>query len=89
MVKRIVVLTPRYKDVDEGARESLKKAKKELKKQIEAVEENPSLVDSPISMAVDLKILKQSNNPESKTILDLTKMVSDINFIVRDIKTNI
>lgn len=35
MVKRIVVLTPRYKDVDEGARESLKKAKKELKDKYE------------------------------------------------------
>lgn len=69
-----------HKDLD-----SVDKAKKELRKQIKAVEKDPTLVDSPISMAVDLQTLKQSSDPESKTIADLRTALQEINQMVKEI----
>jgi hypothetical protein len=38
-----------------------------LQSQIKAVEQNPVLVDNPISVAVDLKALVQSDDPVGKS----------------------
>ena len=65
---------------------SVDKATKELRRQIEAVEKNPTLVDSPISMAVDLQSLKQSSDPESKTIVDLSTAIQEISLMIKDIQ---
>jgi len=70
-----------HKDLD-----SVAKAKEDLRKQIKAVEKDPTLVDSPISMAVDLQFLKQSGDPESKSIADLTKMIYELSHMVKEIK---
>jgi hypothetical protein len=70
-----------HKDLD-----SVAKAKEDLRKQIKAVEKDPTLVDSPISMAVDLQFLKQSGDPESKSIADLTKMIYELSHMVKEIQ---
>jgi hypothetical protein len=44
-----------YKDLD-----SVDECKRELEKQIHAVEEDPTLVDNPISFSIDLKSAKSS-----------------------------
>ena len=79
------VSTTRTIQINHQDLDSVDKAKKELRKQIKAVEKDPTLVDSPISMAVDLQTLKQSSDPESKTLADLRTALQEINQMVKDI----
>jgi hypothetical protein len=69
--------------------ESADKAKKELKKQIEAVEKDPSLVESPISTAVDLQALKQSSDPVSTALAKLANMTQEIYHIVKETESSV
>lgn len=66
--------------------DSVADAKEELKKQIQAVEKDPSLVDSPISTAVNLEFVKQSSDPELKAIADFRSTLQDINMRVKEIQ---
>lgn len=79
------VSTTRTIQINHQDLDSVDKAKKELRRQIKAVEKDPTLVDSPISMAVDLQTLKQSSDPESKTLADLRTALQEINQMVKDI----
>jgi len=58
--------------------DSVNIAKDELKKQIQEVMKNPDLVDSPISQAITLSGLKQSDNPISSTLSSLSSAISDV-----------
>lgn len=69
-----------HKDLD-----SVDRAKRELEQQVKAVEKDQSLVDSPISMAVDLQSFKQSRDPESKAIAELRSYMQDISHMTREI----
>lgn len=79
------VSTTRTIQINHQDLDSVDKGKKELRKQIEAVEKNPTLVDSPISMTVDLQALRQSSNPQSKAMADLRMTLEKISFMVEDI----
>ena len=79
------VSTTRTIQINHQDLDSVDKAKRELRRQIKAVEKDPTLVDSPISMAVDLQTLKQSSDPESKTLADLRTALQEINQTVKDI----
>jgi hypothetical protein len=63
-----------YRDLD-----SVDETKRELIKQIKAVERDPSKVDSPVSMAVDLNVLEKSQNPQLKVMADLKAMMNELN----------
>ncbi len=80
------VSTTRTIPIDHKDLGSVDEAKKELITQIRAVEEDPTKVDSPISMAVDLQFLKQSGNPEQKAIAELRAIVMEINNGISEIK---
>lgn len=73
-----------HKDLD-----SVEEAKKELMNQIKAVEEDPSLVDSPISVAVDLHSLKESDDPTRKTLAELRTYLQGISVTMGDIRNRI
>ena len=73
-----------HKDLD-----SVEEAKKELMNQIKAVEEDPSLVDSPISVAVDLHSLKESDDPTRNTLAELRTYLEGISITVGDIRNRI
>lgn len=55
-------------------------SKIELKAQIEAVEKDPLKIDSPISQAIDIKGLFQSDNPLEKNIARILEILLDIKF---------
>jgi len=54
----------------------------ELVKQIRAVEKDPSKVDSPISVAIDLKYLNQSENPLEKSNAEIISMLQELRTMV-------
>ena len=57
--------------------DSAQHARDELTRQIKAVEDDPSLVDSPITTAVALESLKGSSEPMQKTMVEILGMVKD------------
>lgn len=62
-----------HKDLD-----SVEAAKLELSKQITSVEKDPTQVDSPISVAVDLSALRSSTKPVDSTLLEIVSLLRDI-----------
>ena len=58
--------------------DSVNKAKEELKKQIQEVMKDPNLVDSPISQAITLSSLKQSDNPVGDTLSNISTSIGEI-----------
>lgn len=79
------VSTQRTIQIDHKDLDSVDEAKKELRKQIKAVVEDPTLVDSPLSVAVDLQFLKRSGDPESKAIAELREILQDLSHMTREI----
>lgn len=69
--------------------DSVDYAKKELRKQVKAVEKDPTLVDSPISVAIDLQFLKRSSDPDRKALAQLRTTLHDVKFIVADIQSKL
>ena len=62
-----------HKDLD-----SVEAAKNELSKQIASVEKDPSQVDSPISVAMDLSALKSSMKPVDATLVEIVSLLQEI-----------
>jgi hypothetical protein len=58
-----------------GDYRSLEECKSELYKQIESLEKNPDEVDSPVSQAIDVKALRDSNKPIEQSLARLMEMV--------------
>lgn len=58
--------------------DSVEEAKKEMVKQIKAAEKSTSEIDTPISVAIDLQMMKQSDNPEQRSIADLIAAISEL-----------
>jgi len=69
-------------EVDHRDLRSADKARKEIIKQIKTVEKDPQDIDTPISMALDLKIFKQSDNAEQRSLANLVTQVSDLRMTV-------
>lgn len=72
--------------VDHHDLDSVAKAKEEIVKQIKAVEKNPTDVDTPISVAIELQLLRQSENPLEKSNAEIITMLSDIRSHIIDIR---
>jgi hypothetical protein len=69
--------------------DSVDAAKEELAKQISAVEKDPTQVDSPVSMAIDLSALQQRSKPEDTTLLQAISLLQEIKLEQRDIHSKI
>ncbi len=67
-----------YRDLD-----SVANCKEELMRQIHSVEKYPSKVDSPISMAIDLKSLYQSENLLEKSNAEIIYALQDIKYTLQ------
>ncbi len=83
------VSTTRTIQIDHKDLQSVDEAKKELTKQIHAVEKDPTKVDSPISIAVDLQLLKQSDDPQRKIMIELQAKMQDIGTNLSEIKESL
>jgi len=79
------VSTQRTIQINHTDLDSVAEAKKKLERQMKAVKKDPSLVDSPISMAVNFQFMKQSGNPERKAIAELRGTVQVVNHKVDEI----
>jgi len=64
--------------VDHHDLDSVDEAKDEIIKQIKATERDAGLVDTPISVALDLQTLRQSDNPEQRSLADLVSAISEL-----------
>lgn len=62
-----------HRDLD-----SVEEAKQEIAKQAQALERAGANVESPISVALDLQSLRQSDNPEQRSLADLLAAVADL-----------
>lgn len=62
-----------HKDLD-----SVDLAKDGIIEQIKASEANPNDIETPISVSLDLQILRQSENPEERSLADLVSAVTDV-----------
>ena len=58
--------------------DSVEEAKINIVKQIKAVENDASDIDTPISVALDLELLRQSEKPEQRSLADMVEAISDL-----------
>jgi len=72
--------------VDHHDLDSVAKAKEEIVRQIKAVEKNPTDVDTPISVAIELQLLRQSENPLEKSNAEILTTLSDIRSTLIDLR---
>jgi len=62
-----------HKDLD-----SVEAAKNEIVEQIRALEKDSSDIETPISVSLDLQLLRQSEKPEERSLADLVAAVVDV-----------
>lgn len=62
-----------HKDLD-----SVEAAKTEIVEQIKALEKDSSDIETPISVSLDLQLLRQSEKPEERSLADLVAAVVDL-----------
>lgn len=72
-------------EIDIRDLDSVERAKEDLASQVEAVEKDPESMDTPIAFALDLQNLRQSGNPEERSLADLVSSVSDLRSGLADI----
>lgn len=58
--------------------DSVQEAKSEIIKQLEFLKNHPADIESPISVSLDLQNLRQSENPEERSLGDILSVVSEL-----------
>ncbi len=58
--------------------DSVEAAKNEIIDQIRSLEKSPGDLETPISVSIDLQTLRQSDNPEERSLADLVSAISDL-----------
>ena len=64
--------------VDHQDLDNVESAKSSILEQIDSLEEDSSDLESPISVSLDLQRLRQSENPEQRSLADLVSILSEI-----------
>ena len=64
--------------VDHRDLDSVEFAKGEIVKQIDALEKTPHEIETPISIAIELKFLRQSDNPEERSLAEILSSLTEI-----------
>lgn len=72
------VAAQRTISIDHRDLDSVEAAKVEMSKQITAVEQDPTQVDSPISVAIDLEKLRGSSKPSDSTLVEIVSLLQEI-----------
>lgn len=75
--------------VDHHDLDSVEAAKKEIRDQVKAVETDDGKMETPISVSLDLQLLRQSDNPEERSLADLMAAVSDLRSGVQKIEARL
>lgn len=58
--------------------DSVDEAKNQIIEQIKSVETSPEDIETPISVSLDLQLLRQSENPEERSLADIVSAISDL-----------
>ncbi len=58
--------------------DSVECAKNEIIDQIKALEKDPSDIETPISVSLDLQNLRQSENPEDRSLAELVSVITEL-----------
>lgn len=64
--------------VDHRDLDSVEDAKREIAAQILALETDSSRLETPISVSLDLQMLRQSDNPEQRSLADVLSVVTEL-----------
>lgn len=64
--------------VDHHDLDSVESAKKEIISQIKSLEKDSSTLETPISVSLDLQLLRQSDNPEQRSLADVLSVITEI-----------
>lgn len=75
--------------VDHHDLDSVESAKQDIKSQIDSIEENELDLETPISVSLDLHLLRQSENPEERSLADIMSSISDIRNSITSLEDNI
>lgn len=69
--------------------DSVDQAKNEIANQIKAIESGKNEADNPISVSLDLKMLKESANPEQRSLADVVEALTDLRGVITSIDKRI
>ena len=69
--------------------DSVDDAKCEIVAQIKSLEAGNNDTDNPISISLDLKMLKESGNPEERSFADIVEAISDLRLTITSTDKNI
>ena len=75
--------------VDHHDLDSVESARREIVNQIRALEAAPGEMETPISVSLDLQILRQSEKPEERSLADLVSLVSELRSGIAKLETKI
>lgn len=64
--------------VDHHDLDSVEEAKVAIESQINSLEKDSSTLETPISVSLDLQLLRQSDNPEERSLADVLSAVTEI-----------
>jgi hypothetical protein len=76
-------------EIDINDLDSVESAKQSLSEQIKAVVRDPEAIDTPISFAFDLQQLRQSENPEERSLADVVSALSELRAEMNDLGRHI
>ena len=65
--------------------DSVATAKEEILSQVKSLEAGKSEVHNPISASLDLKVLKESGDPEERSLADIVEAISDLRLAVTSV----
>lgn len=72
--------------VDHHDLDSVEEAKAEIISQIQSLEADSSILETPISVSLDLQTLRQSDNPEQRSLADVISVISELRSTVGGIE---
>ncbi len=64
--------------VDHRDLDNVEEAKSEIIAQVQSLEADSSKLETPISVSLDLQLLKQSDNPEQRSLADVLSVISEL-----------
>lgn len=64
--------------VDHHDLDSVESAKTEIIAQVRALEKNLANLETPISVSLDLQLLRQSDNPEQRSLADVLSVITEL-----------
>lgn len=83
------VANTRTIQVDHKDLDSVEQAKKEIIDQIVAIENGKESIDTPISVAIELKKLRQSEDPEQRSLADLVAVLTEMRVKIQSLESKL